>query len=60
MGVKSGQVGPPRKSEIPGEIRVCPLESRREKNGSKCPDLLANETLYQLSYDPIPPMFGQR
>ena len=29
--------------------------------GSRTPDLLiANETLYQLSYDPIPPKVGQK
>ena len=28
--------------------------------GSRTPDLLiANETLYQLSYDPVPPMSGE-
>jgi hypothetical protein len=36
---------------------------KREDGGADrnrtCDLLIANETLYQLSYDPIPPMFGQ-
>ena len=45
-------------------LRSEPLAWFRAKDGgaegSRTPDLLiANETLYQLSYDPIPPMVRQ-
>jgi hypothetical protein len=35
------------------------LKSGGADRNRTCDLLIANETLYQLSYDPIPPMLGQ-
>ncbi len=43
IGARRGQMSPLQKLEIPSRIKVCPDESRRGKDGSRCLDLLAKK-----------------